>query len=80
MREAAWRRSRLARDLLERCRLQPPVNRHQIMLIMHSDAVSCRDLDQLARKEGDAENDRRMDIIIHAAVFQDAFLPRSASS
>jgi hypothetical protein len=42
------------------------------MLIMHFDAVSCRDLDQLACKEGNAENDRRMDIIFQAAVFEDA--------
>ena len=42
------------------------------MLVMHLDAVSCRDLDQLACKEGDAENDRRMDIVIQAAVFEDA--------
>ena len=42
------------------------------MLVMHFDAVSCRDLDQLACKEGHAENDRRMDIVIQAAVFQDA--------
>jgi hypothetical protein len=54
----------LLADLLERCRLQRPVNRHQIMLVMHFDAVSCRDLDQLASKEGYGENDRRMDIVI----------------
>ena len=62
----------LLADLLESCRLQPPVNRHQIILVMHLDAVSCCDLDQLARKEGHAENNRRMDIVFQAAVFQDA--------
>jgi hypothetical protein len=48
----------LLADLLERCRLQRAVNRDQIMLVVHFDAVSCRDLDQLACKEGHAENDR----------------------
>jgi len=62
----------LLADLLERCRLQRAVNRDQIMLVMHFDAVSCCDLDQLACKEGHAENDRRMDIVIQAAVFEDA--------
>ena len=47
------------------------------MLVIHFDAVSCRDLDQLACKEGHAENDRRMDIVIQAAVFQDALLPKT---
>ena len=62
----------LLADLLERCRLQRAVNRDQIMLVVHFDAVSCRDLHELSCKEGDAENDRRVDIVIQAAIFQDA--------
>jgi hypothetical protein len=41
----------LLAHLLERCRFRRPVNRDQIVLVMHF--LSCRDLHELACKEGD---------------------------
>src|SRR5580693_4898873 len=39
---------------------------------MHVDAVSCRDLDQFASKKRNAEDHRRVHVVVQLAILQDA--------
>src|SRR5271169_3519165 len=62
----------LGADLLEGCRFPRSIDHHQVVLVMNLDAVSGRDLDEFAREEWNAENNGRVNVVIQAAVFEDA--------
>ena len=59
-------------DEFEGCGLCIAVHRHQVLLIVHTDAVAGRDLDQRAREIGHAEDRRRVGEEIELAVLQNA--------
>ena len=63
---------RVSPTIFEGRSLRLPVNRNQVLLVMHADAIAGGDLDQRAGEIGHAEDGRRVGEEIKLAVVQDA--------